>query len=254
MDYLSVAEAQSLPGLRLALTAGVPAPYSMSARAILDLHGVPYVPVEQQGGGSNEALVAWTGHRNAPVAVYENEAPRTGWLEILNLAERLGSGPSLFPDELGDRMAMVGLVDAMIGEGGMLWHMRIIMLGLGGPERAAKEAERNPMYKDYGYSEKNKATAMASITPVVDALEAQFQSQQSAGRQYLFGNRLSAADVYWVYFSQLFRTLPEEICAMPSFLRKSYDMSGEAVGGCSEALIAHRDFVLQEHLSVPLTF
>ncbi len=94
MNYVEPAEACEMDGLRLALTAHAPVPYGMSARAILDYHGVRYVPVLQVGGGRNEDLVAWTGHRNAPVAVYNDEAPRVGWLEILYLAERLGSGPT----------------------------------------------------------------------------------------------------------------------------------------------------------------
>ena len=69
MQYVEPAEARHLPGLRLALTVGFPAPYSMSARAVLDLRGVPYVPVAQYAAQPNADLVAWTGHRNAPVAV-----------------------------------------------------------------------------------------------------------------------------------------------------------------------------------------
>ncbi|TNF78810.1 MAG: hypothetical protein EP301_14365 [Gammaproteobacteria bacterium] len=64
------------------LTRGVPGPYSMSAHAVFDLRGVPYLAVEQIGGGANEDLVEWTRHRNAPIAVYADEPPRTGWLEM----------------------------------------------------------------------------------------------------------------------------------------------------------------------------
>lgn len=254
IEYLSVEAARTKPGLRLALTTGVPAPYSMSARAILDLRGVPYVSVAQAGGGANEELVAWTGHRNAPIAIYEKEGPRTGWLDILNLAERLGHGPSLLPDELTDRMKMVGLTHVMIGENGMLWNMRLIMLGLAGPERAAKEAERNPMYADYGYSEAARENAPAIVSGVLNELEQQLRRQQDADRKYLFGDRLSAVDVYWAYFSQVFQTLPEAQCPMPGFLRKSYDLGGQAVGGCSADLIAHRDFIFKNHLPLPMTF
>ena len=42
MDYVEPAAAREIDGLRLALTAHAPAPYSLSARAILDHHGVPY--------------------------------------------------------------------------------------------------------------------------------------------------------------------------------------------------------------------
>ena len=109
MDYTDPVQARQTPGLRLALTAGVPAPYSMSARAIFEVKKVPFVPVVQVGAGANEDLVAWTGHRNAPVAMFNDEAPRVGWLEILNLAERLGEGPSLIPENRQDRMNMFAL-------------------------------------------------------------------------------------------------------------------------------------------------
>ena len=254
IEYLSVEAARDQPGLRLALTAGVPGPYSMAAREIMDLKNVPFVPVEQVAAGANEELVAWTGHRNAPIAVYENEAPRAGWLDILNLAERLGDGPSLLPDKLEERMAMVGLVNEMIGENGMLWQMRIILFGLGGPDRAAKEAERNPMYKDYGYSEAALATAEAKVHAVLDAMDSQLARQRGAGSEFFFGARMSAADVYWAFVSQLFETLPEPLCPMPSFLRKSYGRGGELVGGCSAELLAHRDMMFAEHLATPLTF
>lgn len=254
IEYLSVEAARNQPGLKLALTTGVPGPYSMAAREIMDLKGVPYIPVEQLAAQANEELVAWTGHRNAPIAVYENEAPRAGWLDILNLAERLGEGPSLFPDALADRMAMVGLVNEMIGENGMLWQMRIILFGLGGPARAAKEAERNPMYKDYGYSEEALKTAEAKVHAILDAMDQQLARQREAGSAYFFGDRFSAADVYWAFTSQLFETLPEPLCPMPSFLRKSYGRGGELVGGCSAELLAHRDMMFDAHLTTPLTF
>ena len=101
MDYVKPAAAQEMDGLRLALTAHAPAPYSLSARAILDHHGVAYVPVLQVGGGGNEELVAWTGHRNAPVAVYNDEAPPRGLAgdpESRRTARR-----RTFPDPVGGR-------------------------------------------------------------------------------------------------------------------------------------------------------
>ena len=168
MDYVDPAQARHMSGLRLALTCHVPAPYSMSARAILDLKGVPFVPVAQHGAAPNEDLRAWTGHRNAPVAVYDDEAPRAGWLEILNLAERLGSGPSLIPSNIRLRMHMIALTNELIGENGLVWNMRLIMLGLGGPERAAREAESNPMYGQYGYSEANRARAHDKAREILD--------------------------------------------------------------------------------------
>lgn len=257
MDYVSPEQAQTMSGLRLALTAGLPAPYSMSARAVLDHKSVPYVPVYQRGAGANPELVAWTGHRNAPVAVYENEAPRIGWLEILNLAERLGTGPSLYPDDIDERMLMVGLINELIGENGLVWQMRVLMLGAGGAERATQEAQKNPMYADYGYSELALEAAPERVKHILDRFtqHAVARVDLAQGKPYLMGgDRLSALDIYWAYFSQLLNTLPFEQCPTPEGLKKSYDRGGELIGGCDPLLIAQRNWVFNHYLPLPVTF
>jgi len=252
LEYVEPDVARDMPGLRLALTAGVPAPYSMSAKAILNIKGVDFVPVLQQGGGRNTALVAWTGQRNAPVAVYEDEAPRAGWLEILNLAERLGSGPALLPADLQQRMQMIAWTNELIGEGGWVWQMRLLMLGLGGPEKSAAAAQKNPMYAQYGYNENARAEAEAKARLIFQAFT-EF-AQQSSHEHYLIGNSLSALDIYWVFFSQIANTLPEEQCAMPSGLRKSYEYCGALMGDSNAGLINRRDWILANHLTLPLEF
>ena len=246
MEYVEPQIARDLPGLRLALTAGVPAPYSMSARAILDLKQVEYVPVRQTGAAENTELVAWSRHRNAPVALYQDEAPRTGWLEILHLAERLGSGPSLLPDVITERMQMVALTNELIGEGGWVWHMRLLMLGLGGAQRAAQAASKNPMYQQYGYDEDKHAEAKAKAVERINVFAA-YATTQLAKSRYLIGERLCALDIYWVYFSQIMQTLPETVCPMPAGLRKSYDLASRACGVVVPELIEQRDWVRAEH-------
>lgn len=254
MDYVQPEAARNQPGLRLALTCQAPAPYSMSARSVFDLKGVPYVPVAQVGGTENSALRDWTGHRNAPIAVYEDEAPRTGWLEILNLAERLGSGPSLIPEDIEQRMTMIGLTNELIGENGWVWNMRLVMLGLGGPERAAEAAKVNPMYRQYGYSEAAKDHAVERARVIFERFTDHVLAQKRAGSRYLIGDSLTALDVYWAYFSQIAKTLPEADCPMPSGLRKAYDLSSAAQGEFDPYLVEQRDFIFAEHLALPLTF
>ncbi len=254
MEYMAPTEARELGGLRLALTCHAPAPYSMSARSIFDLKNVPYVPVVQIGAGPNEDLVAWTGHRNAPVAVYNDEAPRVGWLEILNLAERLGSGPPLIPEDVEERMRMIALTNELIGENGFIWNMRLLMLGLGGPERSAEAAKANPMYAQYGYSERAREAATERAKTILKTFTDHARGQRDAGRRYLIGNALSALDIYWVYFSQIVRTLPEADCPMPKGLRKSYDIGSEVIGGCETFLIEQRDWIIAEHLQLPMEF
>ena len=247
MNYVEPAAAREMDGLRLALTAHTPAPYSLSARAILDHHGVAYVPVLQAGGGANEDLVAWTGHRNAPVAVYNDEAPRVGWLEILYLAERLGAGPSLIPSDVDDRLSMVGLSNELVGENGFIWNLRLVMLGLGGPERVARERARNPMYDQYRYSEEAAAVAIDRARAVMERLTEQLIAQRKAGRRYIVGEALSAVDIYWAYFSQAVRTFPEASCPMPKGMRNAYDIAGGMLGDLDTVLVEQRDWVFAEH-------
>ena len=48
--------------------------------------------------------------------------PRVRSMEILELAERLGSGQSLIPEDREARIRMVGLINEMAGEQGFAWH------------------------------------------------------------------------------------------------------------------------------------
>jgi hypothetical protein len=144
MEYLTVEEARERSGLRLVLTRGVPGPWSEAAKALFTLRNVDYAPVQQIAGGDNPELVEWTRHRNAPIALYENEAPRVRWLELLDLAERLGSGPSLIPENRDDRMLMLGLINEIAGERGMSWNARLLMFHAGIVAQGPGAAKKTP--------------------------------------------------------------------------------------------------------------
>ena len=93
MDYVPVEQAKSREGLRIATVQGLPSPWSESVKGICAVRELAFTPIAQQVRGANPELVAWTGHRNAPVVVYNDELPRTGWAEILILLERLAPAP-----------------------------------------------------------------------------------------------------------------------------------------------------------------
>ena len=67
MDYLSVDEARDLSGLKLVLTGGVPGPRRRRQKhsLIIRCRSIQCWWLR----AVNDALVAWTSHRNAPVAV-----------------------------------------------------------------------------------------------------------------------------------------------------------------------------------------
>lgn len=254
MEYLSVEDARGLDGLRLVLTQGVPGPWGESAKALFDLKGVSYHPVAQMGGAANEELVAWTGHRNAPIAVFNDEPPRASWLEILFLAERLGESPRLLPDDIDQRMLVIGLSSEICSPGGFAWQSRMFLLK-GMAKAAGDQPENFPMLKDYSYSEQAADQAVANVKPILRRLARQLDEQAAAGSDYLVGSELTAADIYWAFFSQLLVPLPEAICPMPGFLRKSYGMLAAQLGEPAPAsLLEHRDRILERHIALPLTF
>ena len=188
MEYLEVEEAIKRPGLRLVLTAGVPGPWGESAKYILRVKGIPYAPVRQLGGLPNDALQRWTGMDNAPIAVYENERPRAGWVEILLLAERLAPQPSLVPAEARARALLFGLAHEICGEQGLGWTRRLTMVHemLSAdpplPEPVRQIAET--LGRKYGYSPEAAAGANERVAGILAMLTAQLREQSARGSRY----------------------------------------------------------------------
>jgi glutathione S-transferase len=258
MDYVAVEEAKSASGLRLVLTGGLPAPWSEAAKGVFFARKVDYIPVLQQGGGPNEDIVAWTGHRNAPTAIYNDEPPRVLALDIINLAERLGSGPSLVPAGIDDRIRMFGLLNEIAGDGGLAWNARMLMFSAMIDTMGEEAMADNPMLRDYRYSTQDAASAPGKIIEVLQTLSAQLAQQKSSGSQYLIGNSLSALDIYWACFSQMLEALPAEVNPMPDFMRNVWGLVAQALQKAGyqidHALLAHRNYIFPNHLQWPLDF
>lgn len=255
MDYKTASEAKDLPGLRLALTTGLPAPWSMTARFIFDVKKIPYIPVEQIGGGENKELVAWTGHRNAPVAMLDDEPARTNWADILELAERLQPEPPLVPLDMDNRVRMFGLANEICGAGGLTYNARHTMIGnmlTSGIEAAQPAAQT--MAKAYGYSEQAAAKASGRMTDILQLLARQLESQaEKYESRYFIGSTLTALDLIWASFSNTLRPLPDDVNPMSKRMRLTYKSMGDSVD-LPEILFKHRDFIYKEHIQLPLDF
>ena len=253
MEYLSIEQARELHGLRLVLSRGVPGPWGEAAKALFRLRQVAFTPVEQIPGADNAELVAWTGHRNAPIALYENEAPRVRWLEILDLAQRLGSGQSLVPEEISERMFMVGLINEIAGEGGLAWNARLLMFDAG-VKAQGPEAAGNPMYAEYQYDPGAIEASKTRIEGFLAYLAQHIKAQRDLGSRYLVGDGFTAADVYWAYFSNMLETLPPEQCPAPDGLRRVWGVLAASIVGYDPVLIEQRDAVFAAHLQLPMEF
>ena len=258
MEYKTVPEARNLDGLRITLTAGVPAPWSESAKAVLKVKNIPYVPVLQKGGAVNEELVAWTGHRNAPTMMYRDEPARVTWLDILNLVERLQPNPPLVPGDMEDRILMTGLMNELAGEGGMLWSSRQLMFRAMAEAMGEEAVADNPMFRNYHYSAEDAASACEKVIQILKRFELQLERQAEAGSRYLVADRLSALDLYWACFSQTLLPLPQEVNPMPNSLRvmwgSAVDEMAKAGYSPDDRLFEHRDYIYREYIGLPLDF
>jgi glutathione S-transferase len=253
VQYVSVEEAMNRGGLRMVVVGGVPSPWGEAAKGILYIKGIDWVAVRLEY--DNEALKKWAGQRNGPVAIYENERPRSGWAEILLLAERLAPSPALLPADPADRALVFGLAHELCGEAGLAWSRRLQLVhaGLqnagGFPEPIAKY-----LGKKYGYTPEAGRASGARVRALWGMLAARLRSQRAGGSRYYVGESLSAADIYSATCAAMFRPLPPEHCDMNAGTRAVFEMrDAETEAALDPILFEHRDMMYAEHLELPLS-
>lgn len=256
-EYISVEQARRMPGLRLVLTSGGPGPWSEAAKGIFHAKGLEYVPVEQIAGGPNEALAEWTGQTLAPVALLDDEPPAVVFSDIVWLAERLAPTPSLVPETIDERVRMFGLMREITGQQGLGGSLRILML-VANLERQTDGPGRDwtlDFARKFRATPEAAAPARARVVSLLKELARCLRAQRARGRNCLVGERLSALDITWAAFAAMLAPLPDEVCPMPSGLRRMYTTGDPAIlEALDPALLEHRDFVYREHLVLPLDF
>lgn len=257
-DVLSIADAKSSGGLRLVLTGGVPGPWGEAAKGLFHAKGIPFARVGQEPGATNDELVAWTGHDNAPIAVYEDEPARASWSEIVLLAERLAPEPALLPRDPAERAIMFGLSHDLCGEWGFGWVRRLMLLHnvLSLPEvPPAIRPSVERLAGKYGYSTAAAEAAPIRAAEILRLLSARLEAQRNCGSRYLVGDQLSAVDIHWAAFAAMVEPLPEEYCAMGEGMRQQYRIHDAVLReAVAPILLEHRDAIYREHMEFPLVF
>lgn len=252
-QYVSVAEATAMRGLRLVLTRGVPGPWGEAAKAILHVKKIPYVKVAQVAGENDEALVRWTGAANAPTAVYEDERPRSERHAILFLAERLAPNPPLVPSDPEQRALCLGLANEVAGELGFGWCRRLMLLQPAASAPPALRKTLEALNARYASPDYPPARAAERCAEIMRALARRLHAQRARGSDYLLGDALSVADLTWATFAVMLEPLPEAKCPMPAAQRAMYTARDPVLTAALDPiLLEHRDRVYERHLELPV--
>lgn len=250
MRFVDVDTARAMRGLRLVVLGGVPSLWSEAAKGILRMKGVDFVAVRYRVGDA--AVVEWTGVANAPVALYDDEPPRSHWHEILMLAERLDDRVPLVPAAPAARARMFGLSHEICSEMGLGWCARLLILHQsfeskgeqGFPLRLTEH-----LAPRYGYAPSCAPVARRRVLDVLALLAGELR--QSRG-PYFFGERPSALDIYAATSLDPFAPFPEADCPMHPVMRKAFDdFESELKRAVPPELLAHRRLMYDRHLKLP---
>lgn len=251
-SYVDVDEAIASDGTRMVVVGHVPSPWGESAKGLFQVEGLPFKAVRLVY--DSKELVQWAGQLSGPVVVHGEERPRSGWAEILLLAERLAERPTLLPSDPEARAWVFGLGHEILGEQGLAWSRRLhsVHLGLRGEGGFAPKVA-GYLAPKYGYSPELAEAAHARVIELLKMFTARLSAQRSAGRRYLVGDALTAADIYLATTMALFAPLPESQCAMRASNRSVFETLDEATRGALDPiLLEHRDTMYDEHLELPL--
>jgi glutathione S-transferase len=152
---------------------------------------------------------------------------------------------------------MFGLVHELVGEGGLGWSSRIIMID-GGVRSDGREGFPLPVAgylgAKYGYGPDEVAAARARIAEVLALFDRLLAAARAAGHRYLLGDTLTALDIYVATCLTPIAGVTEAECpAMRAPVRPAFAHLGREVGALLSAdLAAYRRFVFDQHLGWPI--
>jgi glutathione S-transferase len=255
ISYVDLETARAARGVRMAVASALPSPWTEAAKGLFHVKEIPVLAVRSLRVAPE--LQAWTGADNVPAVMFDDERPRTGWAEIIALAERLGGRVPLVPADPEGRARLFGLIHELAGEGGLGWSNRLLMMD-GALRSDGREGFPVPVAQylapKYGYAPERAAPARARVGEVLGLFDRTLAGARAAGHRYLLGGALTALDIYVAAFVTPMVGVTEAECPeMRPRLRPAFEHLTREVGGLlSPELAAHRRFVYDQHLGWPI--
>jgi hypothetical protein len=254
MRFVELEEARQASGLRLVIATNVPSPWSQAALGVFDMKGLDYLAVRFRR--SDEEIKGWTGTRNAPAVLFDDEPPRTGWAEIVTLGERLGGRMSLVPEDDERRVRMFGLSHEILGEDGLGWNVRLLLThaGLTTDGRAGwPKPVAEYLAPRYGYAPDRAAAARARAIATLRLLDTVLAESRGRGHAYFLGPSPTALDLHAAVTLGTIWPLPEAQCPMPPPVRHAFEtLDQEVKEAVSPGLLEHRAQMFSRHLVLPV--
>ena len=253
-ERIDIEQARRTTGLRIVTLAHVPSPWGEALKGILHVKQLPHARVAHVFGSPTTTLREWSGQDSFPVMAWNDEPPRTTWIDQLNLAERLAPTPRLIPEQFDDRILMFGYCNELFGENGIGWTERLRdvheQITKAGGDPAGVSAY---LGKKYGYTPEIGARATPRVASGIIALAKRLQEQESRGSRFFIGDNLSAMDVYWAASSNAMKPLAPDLCPMIERIRHAFTITEPTiVAAIHPILIEHRDFIFKNYLELPV--
>lgn len=247
--FASITEIRAASGLRMGCLRGVPSPWTEAAKGIFRVKGLDCQYGAQSEGDPDNAIAEWAGDSSVPVVALNEEPLRTGWAEILLMAERIAPGKPLLPAGFAERSEAIGLAHEICGEMGLGWSARNLLVRQGaadGPKAGFHPKIAQFLARKYGYYEDQDYAGR--IRTILTGL-----SERIAGKDFLIGSSLTAVDIYWAAFSNLVSPMDEERLPMNPHMRVSWSaVPADVTSAASDELMAHRDRIYAEYLELPV--
>ena len=253
-SWLTLEQALGASGLRVApVRAGLPSPWSEFVRACFDVKHIPYSLVDARDANRGlNSIKTLTGQESLPVVFWNDERPRSNWLEQLVLAERISLKPRLLPDDPVERAKVVGLIAELCSEAGFGWHRRVMMIARLLTEPTFGERERGiGQYLSQKY--RHNADSVEGSTRHCEEIVSTFAALRAAGHDYLLGSSLTALDLAWAAFAALIQPLSEDLCPMKPLWRDLYTwMPSVTPRHTVETLLSFRGRIYHDWLPLPV--